>query len=175
MNVLQRIWVVVVSTLAAYIVGVFYEFFRPALSSATQNTMLVPWFSPGNFQYVLSWLFAIAGCISAVVAVGMAAPPVVKRTAGSPELKAAPPAKPVKAGKGQPKAQANEVPGMPGFDFEQAKAEIKATPGVSPASSAPPAQYGSRPMLTETLPAQLDKPEASASGALVEPPKEPQP
>jgi hypothetical protein len=176
MNVFRRLWVVAVSTFAAYIVGIIYEFFRPALNSATENTVLSPWFSTGIPQYVMSWLFAIAGCIAAAVAVGMAAPPIAKRAQRGAEPGAAGVAKPVKAaGKAQPQVQAGDVPGMPGFDFEQAKAEIKSTPGASPHSSAPPAQYGSRPMLTETLPAALDQPGAAASGAIVEPPREPQP
>jgi hypothetical protein len=167
MNVFQRIWVVVVSTLAAYIVGVFYEFFRPALSSATANGALAPWFSPGDYRYVLSWLFAFAGCIAAVFAVGMAAPPAVKRASRSPEQGAGVTAKPIvkSADKGQSKTQTADVPGMPGFDFDKAKAEIR---------SAASSDAGSAPLPGGAIAAIPDQPVSSGPGAVTEPPKEPQ-
>lgn len=136
----RAIWTVIVSTLAAAAVGCVYDYFRPALLDATRGSGAEAWFSSGNSMYLMPWLFAIAGLISSIIAVLMSG-------AGKRTIQAVPaPVKkehvPQPAGnKPAVKTKAGEeaVPGMPGFDFDKALAEIKTeTPGA-PATGEIPA------------------------------------
>lgn len=109
---------------------------------------------PSKMTYMYPWLFGGVGFISSLVAV-LVFYPAVSQAAVRAALKAggstakAPvrqPAAPVKA------ATKSEVPGMPSFDFDAAKAKIdelkqgdpaKAVPG--PSAGSPDASGGSRP------------------------------
>jgi hypothetical protein len=141
MRIFQRVWVVVVGAFAAYIVGVFYEFFRPALADTVRGTLLEPWFNPSSYQYVMSWLFAIAGLVSAIVAVAMAAPPAPKREPAQADKRMPAAARSQQRAGAKDKAQgkAGEVPGIPTSDFDQAKAEVKPGSGSRPAPDVAPA------------------------------------
>jgi hypothetical protein len=174
---LRKVLAVIVGTLAAFVAGMLYDYICSWAADAARGSAVEVWFSPGNTQYLMPWLFAIAGLISTIIAVIMAGERrgtehVAHATSAAAVAKTQPEkAKP----KGKQASAATEVPGIPGFDFDQAKAEIKSAPSASAKGDAPPAPSGSRPMLAETLPAALDEPSPDPHGAMADPPKEPQP
>lgn len=130
MAALKAIWAVLVATFIAAVLGMIYDYFRPAF---------IP--DPSGYQYMYPWFTAVPGFIAAVIVVlmtgaGRGAPAA---TAGKPAA-----SKPAAGNKssGKPSA-ADQVAGMPSFDFDKAREQVKSSPPApmppAPASTAPPA------------------------------------
>ncbi len=144
---MRNVWIVFVSTLAASILGGIYDYVRPFIADHSSGTMLEAWFPPGTAMYLMPWLFACGGLLSSIIAVGMCHAALRSaqsaQTPASAALAAKPQASKDKASaKGKAAAQAQDIPGMPGFDFDKAQAEIKAA-----AAANTPAAVGSAPTI----------------------------
>lgn len=166
---MRNVWIVFVSTLAAFVIGGFYDYARSFFSDVSRGGALEAWFTPGTTMYLMPWLFAFGGLLSSIISVAMCnAMGRGRQTAGAPGAAAGTARtatrKEQAPARGKPAPQASSVAGMPSFDFEKAAAEIKSAPGTGSASPAGPAPGAA---------AQGDLP-PSAQAATANPPQEPQ-
>jgi hypothetical protein len=142
MRTARMVWAALVGTFVAVIFGALFDYVRVAFNIKTESLILV-----------YPWVSGIGGLVSAMLTLliyGIGQPAVSAGTAGAPQAAKKP------AAGGKAKA-VQEVPGMPSFDFNQARADIDsaksgtaltaAAPPAAPAVEAPPATEaaGSRP------------------------------
>lgn len=151
---MRAIWTIFVSVIAAAIVGMLYDYSRPFLSDVAKGTMLEGWFPVIDSQYLMLWLFAIAGFIGSLVSVIMNANymRVEKLKQAAATGGGIGQGSKVK-GKAGGKAQVAGAADMPTFDIDKAMKEIK-SPGTPGSAASRPGSAASSPGDTLVPPAQ---------------------
>jgi predicted lysophospholipase L1 biosynthesis ABC-type transport system permease subunit len=115
MAVLRTIWGLIIGTLAAAVLGMAYDYFRPGF---------IP--NPAEYQFVYPWFTGLAGLVAIIVALMITG--VRQEVRARPEASAKAPAK----AKGKAAA---ETPSS--YDFDKALAEIKSAAPIPPQAGSP--------------------------------------